>query len=59
MTDHTKDETWAILINQIGSCLECVHNPVCKQIKAHIKHCVKEKYRYRCPIEVLDERTEE
>lgn len=59
MTDQTQKEVWIELKNAIGTCSECTHNNACIQMKTFVKHCFKAKYRFRCPIEVLDERTEE
>jgi len=59
LSDQTKDEKWVELKEAAGTCSPCIHQNVCKQMKTHAKHCFKAKYRFRCPIEVLDERTEE
>jgi len=59
LTDQTPTEAWIELKGEVGNCSNCVLKNNCMQVKTHIKHCVKAKYRFRCPIEVLDERTEE
>ena len=59
MTDQAKEEVWIELEEAIGACSVCIHANVCKQMKTHAKHCFAAKYRFRCPIEVLDERSEE
>jgi len=59
LTDQTKEENWVELDEILGACSVCIHTNVCKQMKTHAKHCFEAKYRVRCPIEVLDERTEE
>lgn len=59
MSDQTKEENWIELKEVLGTCSECIHKNVCFQMKTHAKHCFAAKYRFRCPIEVLDERAEE
>ena len=59
MTDQRPEELWVELKEALGGCSLCIHNSVCKQMKTHAKFCLNAKYRCRCPIEVLDERTEE
>lgn len=59
MTDQRPEELWVELKGPIESCKKCVQNPECTKIKNFITGCTKERYRFRCPIEVLDERTEE
>ena len=59
MNDQTKEVVWVELKGPIGSCKDCVQNSECTRIKNFIAGCTKETYRFRCPIEVLDERTEE
>ena len=58
MNDQTKDENWVELKEAIGGCSLCIHKNVCKQIETYAKHCFAAKYRFSCPLEVLDERTE-
>ena len=58
MTDQRPKEKWIEVIGEINACSSCVMNNNCIQIKTHIKHCIAAKYRFRCPIEVLDERQE-
>jgi len=59
LTDQKPTEKWIELEEAIGACSLCIHVNVCKQMKTHAKHCFAAKYRFRCPIEVLDERMEE
>lgn len=59
MKDQTQKEAWVELEVVLDSCSQCVFSNSCKQTKAYIGHCFKAKYRFRCPVEVLDERTEE
>jgi hypothetical protein len=59
LNDQTKEENWVELKEVLEACSECVNKNVCKQMKTHVKHCFAAKYRVRCPIEVLDERTED
>jgi len=58
LTDQTKKEAWVELKEAIGACSSCVLKNNCTQVKTHIKHCYKAKYRFRCPIEVLDTKKE-
>jgi len=59
MPDQRPKEKWIELKGEVGVCSSCVMNHNCIQVKTHIKHCIEAKYRFKCPIEVLDERTEE
>jgi len=59
LTDQTKKEDWIELKDPIMDCKVCMHFTKCISIQRHIQQCYKAKYRFRCPIEVLDERTEE
>lgn len=59
MTDQPKNNKWVELKTVLEACSQCTHKNTCVQMKTQVKHCFKSKYRFRCPIEVLDERTEE
>ena len=45
--------TWIPLDEPMKHCKSCVNNTACEQIKAQVKKCVKETYRFRCPVEVF------
>lgn len=59
MEDQRPEEKWIELKEALDRCSMCIHEAVCTQMETHAKYCQKAKYRFRCPIEVLDERPEE
>jgi len=59
LADQKSEEKWIVLKGEVGDCSSCVIKNNCKQIKTYIKHCIQAKYRFRCPIEVLDQRLED
>lgn len=52
MNTYTKVSGWVPLNEVHGHCKNCKHNVACMAIQKHIAECVKQEYRFRCPIKV-------
>jgi len=56
LKDLRPKEVWIELKEVLDSCGNCKHNPSCIVVRNHVTQCTEQTYRFRCPIEILDER---